>query len=568
MGMTLRSLVAGKTLDTRVKSVEAVPLVKHYLEELGLLGLFNKYIPAPSQSEVSPGQVLSVMVLNILNASRPLYKVEEWWADFTDGKGEAGRMAAPYNDDRLGRGLDALFQADRHSLMSELASRAIEIHELETRTIHNDSTTVTLSGAYQQEDEEAVKLRRGHNKDHRPGDKQIVFGLNTTADGHVPLSFQLFDGNRTDDTTHIPNWEALRNWLGREDFIYTGDGKLCTIDNMGRIAGSGGQFITVMPRTRKEVQDFHGRLEREEMPWQEAYDREDSRKKGRWIVYRTWEGPSTREGWRLIWVHSSGKEEQDRKRRITRIEQAEKRLEALQGKLNRYRLKTPEQIEEAVAKACGKVRCFLRIELVEELKIIRVQTTRGKPGPNTRWEERKEISYKLVWERDETALGKAAKQDGIFPLVTNTDKEAKEVLRIYKEQPYLEKRFHTLKSVTDIAPVFLKTPRRIEAVMFLYFVALMIISLMERNIRNNMAAENIEKLPILPQGMNTKRPTWNNIRYFFRNVHLALIIQGEKILPVSVKGITALHDQLMRLLKVPEKVFDQLRDGWWQFADS
>ena len=119
-----------------------------------------------------------------------------------------------------------------------------------------------------------------------------------------------------------------------------------------------------------------------------------------------------------------------------------------------------------------------------------------------------------------------------------------------------------------LAPVFLKTRRRIEAVMFLYFVALMMISLMERNIRNNMAAENIEKLPILPQGMNAKRPTWNNIRYFFRNVHLALIIQGEKILQIAVKGITALHDQLMRLLEVPGKVFDQLRDGWWQFADS
>ena len=39
-------------------------------------------------------------------------------------------------------------------------------------------------------------------------------------------------------------------------------------------------------------------------------------------------------------------------------------------------------------------------------------------------------------------------------------------------------------------------------------VALMILSLIERNIRLNMADQNIEKLPILPQGMNTKTPTW------------------------------------------------------------
>ena len=40
-------------------------------------------------------------------------------------------------------------------------------------------------------------------------------------------------------------------------------------------------------------------------------------------------------------------------------------------------------------------------------------------------------------------------------------------------------------------------------------IALMIVSLMERNIRKNMAEQGVEKLPILPNGMNTKKPTWN-----------------------------------------------------------
>ncbi len=141
MGMTLRSMNEPKAMDARIKSIETLPLAKHYLEELGLPGLFNKHVPGSAQSDIPPGQVLSVMVLNILNASRPLYKVEEWWADFTDGKGEEGHVAAPYNDDRLGRQLDTLFDADRNSLMFELSSRAVEVHELETQAIHNDSTT-------------------------------------------------------------------------------------------------------------------------------------------------------------------------------------------------------------------------------------------------------------------------------------------------------------------------------------------------------------------------------------------------------------------------------------------
>ena len=76
---------------------------------------------------------------------------------------------------------------------------------------------------------------------------------------------------------------------------------------------------------------------------------------------------------------------------------------------------------------------------------------------------------------------------------------------------------------------------------FLYFVALMIVSLIERNIRNKMEKEKIQKLPILPQGMNTKKPTWNNIRYFFRNIHLALILKDKIPIQVGVQGFGKLH---------------------------
>ena len=129
----------------------------------------------------------------------------------------------------------------------------------------------------------------------------------------------------------------------------------------------------------------------------------------------------------------------------------------------------------------------------------------------------------------------------------------------------MEKRFYTKKSVLEVAPVFLKKNERIEAMMFLYFIALMIVSLIERNIRQQMAEEQIESLPILPSKMKTKTPTWNNIRYFFRNVHLALITKDEKILQSTIKGVTKSHHLLLKLLKVPSSVYGNLQDGWWNF---
>lgn len=106
---------------------------------------------------------------------------------------------------------------------------------------------------------------------------------------------------------------------------------------------------------------------------------------------------------------------------------------------------------------------------------------------------------------------------------------------------------YTKKTVLQVAPVSLKKEHRIEAMLFLYFVALMIVSLIERKIHMNVANEDIDKLPILPQGMNTKKPTWNNIRYFYRNVHLSQIIRDRVCIQALVQGLNELHRQVNRL---------------------
>jgi len=220
-------------VDVITKKVDVLPMVKYYMDQLGIYGLFTKYVQKPERSPVDPAQILSMMVANIVSASRPLYKVEQWAAEYMDGLSEYGLNASIYNDDQLARKLDLLFKADRNSFMAELSSNAIDVYLLEKKQIHNDSTSITFFGQYKNEDSEAVKLKHGFNKDHRPDCKQIVFGLNITADGNVPLSFELFDGNQTDDKTHIPNWNALREFLGESDFIYIADCKLCSQKKSG-----------------------------------------------------------------------------------------------------------------------------------------------------------------------------------------------------------------------------------------------------------------------------------------------------------------------------------------------
>ncbi|MCG8476193.1 MAG: IS1634 family transposase [Cytophagales bacterium] len=557
-----------ETIKATTKRMDVLPLVKHYLSELGLYELIDRHIPQRSNEQMAPAQVISMMVMNIICASRPLYRFSEWLADYLDGMAQEQRNASKYNDDRLGRCLDKLFNTDRNSIMTELSANAIKTHNLETRDIHNDSTSVTFTGEYDEQESGAIKLARGFNKDHRPDCKQIVFGLNITSDGNVPLSFDLFDGNQTDDKTHVPNWEGLRELLSKEDFFYIADCKLCSMENMDHIHGNGGKFITIVPKNRKEVKSFRKYVQSNDVDWQDAMVVEDSRKKGRFVTYRTFEQTKCLNEYRVIWVHSSSKERQDKSRREHAIQTVEQALTGLSKKINKHKLKTKEQIEAAIKKACKGKASLFDINLIEEEHSIRKQTTPGRPGPNTVYQKVEVVTFRLEHTINEEAVLKAGLMDGTFPLITNSSIVAAEVLKKYKNQPYLEKRMYTAKSILKVAPVFLKTPKRIEAMLFLYFIALMVVGLIERNIRMNMKQANIEKLPILPSKMKTGTPTWNNLSNFFRNVHLSIISRHKTILSSSVNGVTDLHGQVLQLLGIPERVYLDLKDKWWQFKPA
>lgn len=283
-------------VDGYSKQVDIFPLVKYYMDQLGLFTLFKKHVPKKG-AELEPSEGLCLLVVNISPLNHPLYKVEEWLADYADGKGEVVSGAAKYNDDRLARRcLDGLYKADRNSLMMELSANAIKIHELETLCYHNDTTSVSFSGSYDNVGpSSSLKIVNGYNKDGRKDCKQIVFGVNVTADGYVPISYNVYDGNTSDSDTHIPNWENLRELLRKENFIYIADSKACDEENLGYIAGKGGKFITMMPATRSEVKEFHNRLIDKKVSWQEGYQKENSRKRGEFTTYQVYENKS-REG--------------------------------------------------------------------------------------------------------------------------------------------------------------------------------------------------------------------------------------------------------------------------------
>ena len=173
--------------------------------------------------------------------------------------------------------LDRLFHADRGSLLTELMTGVISEFAIDCSRLHNDSTSVSVHGAYQNAGGQDVAgtpapaITWGHSKDYRPDLKQLVFILTVTGDHAVPVICRLADGNTNDDPTHIPTWDALVKLTGGPGFLYVADCKLASAEAMGHIDRGGGRFITVLPRSRKEDAAFRAWMQDHQPDWAEAH---------------------------------------------------------------------------------------------------------------------------------------------------------------------------------------------------------------------------------------------------------------------------------------------------------
>jgi transposase len=425
-----------------------------------------------------------------------------------------------FNDDRVGRCLDALFRADRASLMTEIVVHAVHEFDLELRELHNDSTTVTFSGQYPEADgtprrgRPTHRITYGTNKDHRDDLKQLLFILTTTADGSVPIWAHVDHGNTTDDVTHIRTWDTLRKLTGRADFLYVADCKLCSAQNLRHITEQGGRFVTVIPATWGEHAQFYEWLRTHDAPWVELLNKPNQRhQEGPPDIYRGYERPvRTAQGFRVLWIWSSQKETLDRQIREHRVQAADQALQELSERIGqpRKRLSTVEQVTTAVQKVLREhqVESWIKVEVrvVEEERFA--QAKRGRPGPQTAYVRHLHQRPCLQWKSDAQALLDETRTDGIFPLITNDDKMSiKDVLLAYKHQPTLEKRHEQFKSVLQVRPMMLKNHLRIEAFLFLYFLALLTEALIERDARQRMRKRNIKKLPIYPEERACAAPT-------------------------------------------------------------
>ena len=552
---------AGRTLHSY--SIGVLPILDRLFDRLRLESILRDHLPREDhRSRIPTASGLLLLLKNLLVSREPLYGIAEWATQHVPQLlGLSPQQLPSLNDDRIGRCLDRLFDADIPTLTLAVVVHAVREFSVNLDELHNDSTTITFHGDYERADQERTLRGRlqpaitwGHNKDHRPDLKQLLYILTVVRDGAVPVQFRVQSGNTTDDRSHRATWDFLCKLTGRCDFLYVADCKLATAENMGYIHRHDGRFLTVLPRTRGEDAAFRAQILSGRVDWRVIHDKyEDDELVDRFSIHEP--ELTSVEGYRLIWYHSTRKAESDAAARQQRIERAVRRLAepareaglaadaaSRAGQGGRGGRGDPGgdrdhgvdpghdrgadrgDVPPAAARAarCRHTVCEARADAVRADAPRRV-------GP----------------------AGRGVRCDGIFPLISNeAAMSAKDLLLAYKVQPMIEKRFAQLKTDFVVAPVFLKEVSRIQALLCVYFLALLVESLLERELRRAMEREGIESLPLYPEGRACRRPTARKVIDLFEDVQRHELSASRRLAVVFTTKLSRLQRCILRLLNM------------------
>jgi transposase len=457
--------------------------------------------------------------LDALSGRSVLFRLEQFFKD-RDVEHLLGESipASKLNDDTLGRVLDRLSDAGTNTILGSLAIKVMKGFELDLSHVHHDTTSHSVHGDYLLYEWEGhdhpFMITHGFSKKHRPDLKQLVHSL-LCVDHGIPIYSKMLDGNASDKDINrnlIPEMVKRMRTLGRKDFVYVADSALVTKDDLALIKDweKGFFFVSRLPMTYNECrraieQAVDGNQ------WEEigAISDQPKTKNRKPASYKAFESDVSLYDttYRAVVVHSDAHDERRQKRVDKQFAKEQEEFAKLKKSL--------EKIDYACLSDAQTAAALISNPILHELVVDierRPQYARGRPkADGTRMLKETRFGLKLSMRLNQQAITRLREEAGCFVLITNTPStrtgslSARELLTIYKDQHTVDNNFAFLKDPVFVNALFLKTPRRIEALGLVLILALLIWRLMERTMRANLAATKAKVTPYPRKRRLTRR---------------------------------------------------------------
>jgi len=223
---------------------------------LGLDRLCADLMP-DGRAEVPWPKVASVLVMaRLCEPSSELHIAEDFYRT-TALEDMLELPSEQVNDDRLYRALDRLLPHKR-AIEEHLQRRLGELFDIEYDLLLYDVTSTFFEGLA----ERNPQAKRGHSRDHRPDCKQVCIALVVTREG-VPLSYEIFDGNRVDVTTVEEIVGAMEARFGLADRVWVMDRGMMSRKNIAWLQKTGRKYVLgasrhEVKRWRQQIVDENG----------------------------------------------------------------------------------------------------------------------------------------------------------------------------------------------------------------------------------------------------------------------------------------------------------------------
>ena len=216
------------------------------------LGKLIESLVEPGKEEVSWADVASVLTVGRFCAQRSELGIAEHWYERTALEDITGVPLSKINDDRLYRGLDVL-GAHKDKLCGHLMERYRDWFGVQFEFLIYDVTSTFFEGAA----EENEKAARGYSRDQRSDCKQVCIGLVCSPEG-LPLSFEVFAGNRNDVTTVEQIVTDMERKYGAAQRVWVMDRGMVSEKNIAFLRERNARYLVGTPKA--QLRDFEKAL--------------------------------------------------------------------------------------------------------------------------------------------------------------------------------------------------------------------------------------------------------------------------------------------------------------------
>lgn len=429
----------------RVRDFGEVWLGLSLWHRLGLHRLFGELIE-PGKERVSWAQTASILTVARFCAQPSELGIAEHWYERTALEDITGVPLSRINDDRLYRGLDVL-GAHKEKLCAHLMERYRSWFGIQFEFLIYDVTSTFFEGQAQANQ----KAARGYSRDQRSDCKQVCIGLVCTPEG-LPLSFEVFAGNRSDVTTVEDIVKSMEDKYGQAGRVWVMDRGMVSEKNIEFLRTRKARYLIGTPKSQlrefeKQLLDMTG--------WSEV----QSGLEARLVPHPDGQGQE-----QFVICRSTARAQKERAMLNSQLEKLCLELQKIDLALQRRPAEDLEQVGRRIGRWLGRYPAAAA-------KIISVEVSHDQ--------DRRAIGLVIS-----SHLNKGQQTDrhhGAYLLRTNcTETDPAKLWRWYVQLTQAEAAFRTAKSDLGMRPIFHQKTARVEAHILVCFLALALWRVLEQ----------------------------------------------------------------------------------------